>query len=708
MIKKDWAAIMGAWMDRWKYDTVARFFLFIGLLGFLYALTLNDVVPEKYEFELNQSSPSSIKSPRSFIDVEATEEARHKAGLAIEEQFTRNDQITQQQLKQIDAIFRSVESVVFDDQFSQEQKVGLLKSMIPYDLSEAAYYKWVRIQEDQLLDLKTTARRILQEIMSQGVKSDELVEARNQVNAMLVSSDLDKNERELILELTRASITQNLFVDKEKTDELRTLAQERVAPFYIDKDQVLVVEGEKITPEVMERLKAAGLLKNQISYLPHLGLFLLLSVLVILLHLYIRQSHLEIRYNNLQLLMLVIVYILNGISMKVLSIGQDLEYPMIGYVAPVAFGSLLLTILLDHRIGFFSSIVFSTLASLIFTTETGAIFDYRFGIVALLSCLVSVFAISHDRHRRSELLRVCLFISITVAVSVLSIQWMIDVSTWTSVFYALAVGMVNGLLTAILTMGLLPLFETAFGMISSMKLIELSSPNHPLLRKLLIETPGTYHHSVMVGNLSEAAAEAIGANGLLCRVGSFYHDLGKTIRPSFFIENQMGMTNPHDRLDPSLSASIIIAHPRDGSTLLKQHRIPKAIRDIAEQHHGTTLLKFFYHKAQSQAPEGVKVLEADYRYPGPKAQTKEAAIVGIADCVEAAIRSLSNPTPEQIESIVRSIVKNRLEDGQLNECDLTLRELEQVTLSIGETLMGIFHSRIEYPPETELKGVRHA
>jgi putative nucleotidyltransferase with HDIG domain len=268
--------------------------------------------------------------------------------------------------------------------------------------------------------------------------------------------------------------------------------------------------------------------------------------------------------------------------------------------------------------------------------------------------------------------------------------------------FAMSFAATSGILTAVLVIGILPFFEAVFGILSPLKLIELSNPNIPLMRKLLTETPGTYHHSIMVGNLSEAAAEAIGADGLLCRVGSYYHDIGKTRRPSYFIENQSNMENPHDTLDPSLSKSIIIAHTRDGVEMLKEHKIPKPICDIAQQHHGTTLLKYFYHKALQKLDETGsqnEVAEEEYRYPGPKAQSKEAAIVGIADCVEAAVRSLRNPTIEQIDTMVEKIIKQRLDDGQFNECDLTLKELNIINITLRETLLGIFHSRIEYPSD---------
>ena len=259
---------------------------------------------------------------------------------------------------------------------------------------------------------------------------------------------------------------------------------------------------------------------------------------------------------------------------------------------------------------------------------------------------------------------------------------------------------ISALSSSVLTIGILPFFEAGFGIISAIKLIELSNPNHPLLKRILTDAPGTYHHSVMVANLAETACEAIGANGLLARVGCYYHDIGKTKRPQFFIENQMNIDNPHDRLKPSVSRDIIVAHVSDGAKILKKHKLPKEIVDIAEQHHGTTLLKFFYYKAKEENEE---VKEKDYRYPGPKAQTKESAVIGIADSVEAAVRSMKHPTKEKIEALVKAIIHDRIKDNQFSECDITFQELEKVEKSLCQTLNGIFHSRIEYPDEKNEK-----
>lgn len=255
-------------------------------------------------------------------------------------------------------------------------------------------------------------------------------------------------------------------------------------------------------------------------------------------------------------------------------------------------------------------------------------------------------------------------------------------------------GIAAALLSAVLTIGLLPFFETPLGILTDMKLITLASPNQPLLKKLLTEAPGTYHHSIMVANLSETACDAIGANGLLARVGAYYHDIGKTIKPHYFIENQLSAKNPHDFLEPKQSAEIIINHPYDGADMLAAYRLPKEIIDIAKQHHGTTLLKYFFHKEKER---NQFVQEDDYRYPGPKPKSKEAAIISICDSVEAAVRSLKDPTEGKIEEIVSTIVNGRLTDGQLDESPLTIQELKKVHVTICATLKGIFHSRIRYP-----------
>ncbi|MDF2814508.1 MAG: rane-associated hydrolase-like protein, partial [Paenibacillus sp.] len=541
--------------------------------------------------------------------------------------------------------------------------------------------------------------------------SDELVNAqtaRTKVAELVNASSLTKNTtRELVTEIARFVLTPNSFLNQKVTDEEKAKARDNTKPVYIDKDDVLVQKGEYITEELYQRVKTAGLLKDKVSYRPQLGLAMTVALMVTALYMFIRHSELPIRQNNMQLIMLIAIYVLNVVGMKIVAMGQNLEYPYLGYIAPVAMGSILIVLLLDFPLAVISALLFSLLASVMFNINNEQLFDYRYGFVAIVVGLGAIFA-AQRANQRSSILKAGIMASLFGSIAVVSLMLLSNDYTRNEVLYSTGFAIAAGLLTAVLVIGLMPFFEGAFGILSPLKLIELSNPNHPLLRKLLTETPGTYHHSVMVGNLSEAAAESVGADGLLCRVGSFYHDIGKTRRPSYFIENQTNIENPHDRIDPTLSKSIIVAHARDGVEMLKELRIPKPIRDIAEQHHGTTLLKYFYHKALKQQEadpdeHDEPITEEDFRYPGPNAQSKEAAIVGIADGVEAAVRSLRNPTIEQIDSMVRKIIKERLDDGQFNECDITLKDLDTIAKTLNETLLGIFHSRIEYPNELPAK-----
>jgi hypothetical protein len=327
--------------------------------------------------------------------------------------------------------------------------------------------------------------------------------------------------------------------------------------------------------------------------------------------------------------------------------------------------------------------------------------NYSVGIYVLLSSLsVSIFL--REKNRRTMILQAGILVSV-LNVVVLAALLLLRNGNFSplEIGVQLLMAAVSGIISSVLAMGILPYLESGLGIVSSMKLMELSSPNHPLVRKILLEAPGTYHHSVMVANLSEAACEAVGANGVLARVGAYYHDVGKTVQPQFFIENQMGIENPHDRLDPVTSKDIIIAHVTDGVRMLEEHHIPQEIIDIAGQHHGTTLLKYFYYKAIKEDKE--KYTEEMFRYPGSKATSKESAIVGIADSVEAAVRSMNHPTPDQINNLVQSIIRDRLQDGQFSECDLTFKELQIVGKTLCETLNGIFHSRITYPEPPEEK-----
>ena len=714
----------------WKNSAYVRFFLFLLLTAFLYVLLSGSLLTETYDIEQGTISQSTIVAKERIENAAATERARQDAAARVE---TVRTTVPFQHMRLIESIYNKLEQINADDQFTIEIKAEIYRNFFPdeldwhtaqilkqlaesgndllleevrkqyelqrYRIPEEVYFKFPGLTLEDLQEMEPVTKTIVSRLMNEPVITANTV--RDRVAELVNTSDLTRTlARELVQEIARFVIMPTSFVDEEARVRAVEEAVAAVQPVYIEPNQPIVREGELITPEIYQLLEENGLLKEKANYGPQLGLLIFVALVVLVLYGFIRRSGHSIKQNNVQLIMLLLIFTLNVVAMAVVRFGQTERFEFIGYLAPVAMGSMLITILLDGRLAFAASILFSVIASVLFKSplET-ALFDFRYGFVTAVAGFVSIFAI-HKASQRSTILKSGLMVSAFAGLAVASIVLLTGDVEVREVLFSLSFAVGSGIIATVLVIGLLPFFEVTFGILSPLKLVELSNPNHPLLRKLLTETPGTYHHSVMVGNLSEAAAEAIGADGLLCRVGSYYHDIGKTRRPSYFIENQGNIENPHDFIEPSLSKSIIVAHAKDGAEMLREHKLPKQLCDIAEQHHGTTLLKYFYHKALKQAEEqqtGEEIREEDYRYPGPKAQTKEAAIVGIADSVEAAVRSLRNPTIEQIGSIVDKIIKDRLEDNQFNECDLTMKELDTIGRALKETLLGIFHSRIEYP-----------
>lgn len=713
----------------WKTSFGVRLLLFALLALIFYTALAGRLIPQTYNIQIGEPSEKTIFANRQIENAFETQKAKEEAARRVPTVHSilsmRNESLMEklfEKLRQINAdselttsdkvnVFRSEFPTIYGDHSNQlytsiragnPDNDGLLNEVKTalneqqYRIPEEVYFKFPRLTKEDLDAMEPVAKDIVSRLMTEQLTDAQT--ARTKVAELVNASPLTKTtSRELVQELVRFALTPNKFVNQKATEVARAEARDNTKPVYINKGDVLVQKNELVTEETYERLKAMDLLKEKVNYWPQLGLALLCALLALGLFMFVRQSDQPIRTNNVHLLMMVLIIVLNITGMKIVALGQNMDYATSGYLAPVAMGTMLIAILIGTRLALFASILFALLSSMFYNLNSEQLFDFRFGLVALVVCIASVFAIERA-NQRASILRAGGMVSLSGIIVLLAITMLAPAEFRTEMMLSFIFVAVSGLLTAVLVIGLMPFFEVTFGILSPLKLVELSNPNHPLLRKLLTETPGTYHHSVMVGNLSEAAAEAVGANGLLCRVGSYYHDIGKTKRPSYFIENQMSMENPHDTIDPDLSKSIIVAHARDGVEMLKEHNLPKPIRDIAEQHHGTTLLKFFYFKAQKLLPEGAEPIpEEEYRYPGPKAQSKEAAIIGIADSVEAAVRSLRNPSIEQIDMMVRKIIKDRLDDGQFNECDLTLRELETIAKTLNEALLGIFHSRIEYP-----------
>jgi putative nucleotidyltransferase with HDIG domain len=683
---------------QWKTNFSIQMLIYAIFGVAFYLLLLPHALPQFVDLKVGKVSRETIISPITKIDETATKLAQDRAVESVDPQYTKNEELTNSQIEKIDLVFADARRIIADKTLTEPEKIKSLKDAITKELPEEFYYKLVRTPENELTDLRLTTRDIVSDLLEEGIRTQELASKKDQVDRMLVISSLSSNSRYLAREMARYFLIANELYDQKKTDSLKEAAKDSVDSIPIKKGQVLVSSGEVVTDDQYRKLTEMGIIREQTNFLPYVGLLLFVALILTIFRFYVQRFHSFVHADNSQLLLLISILLLTLIGMKIVTLGQNLEWSTVGFLAPVALGTMLITLLLNSKLSISASLILCVASSMFFKGDNQFLFDFRFGLIALISGIISTFALD-DVKRRSAVLKAGVLTSSISMIAILALYTLTPTeSDITQLFQSLLFGFIGGIFSAVLTIGFLPYFETLFGILSPLRLLELSNPNHPLLQDLLYKAPGTYHHSIIVGNLAEAAAESIGADGFLARVGAYYHDVGKLKRPQFFIENQIHRDNPHDKISPNLSKTIILSHPRDGVEMLKVHRIPKAIQDIAAQHHGTTLLKFFYYRALEQS-NGTKVIEEDYRYPGPKAQFKEAAIVGIADCVEAAVRSISKPSPSRIENMIGKIIRDRLEDGQFHECDLTFKECNTIAKAMAATLQGIFHSRIEYPDD---------
>ncbi len=428
-----------------------------------------------------------------------------------------------------------------------------------------------------------------------------------------------------------------------------------------------------------------------------LGVFLLVAFLLAALYAYVRAMQpKEVRRPRSLVLIgivLLVVLLLNRYGLTVIT-SLHKTYPHLSLSAmraalPVPLGAVLLTVLFNPRLAFAGSLVLTIL--------TGVMLDapIQYFLFTFVGSLVGVSSLA-GRVGRTAFFRAGSVLGLANAYTLLAFALLDgDASTLLSDMVG---GLVNGSIVAVLATGLLPLLEHSFGRTTDFTLLDLSNLHEPMLRHLLLTAPGTYHHSVMVGTLAEAAADAIGANALLCRVGAYYHDIGKTRHPTYFIENHAEALSRHEKLAPSLSRAIVMSHVKEGIEMAWDYGLPEVLVDLIPQHHGTRLVHYFYHRAKQTAdPDLQAVQEEDYRYPGPKPQTREAAILMLADAVEAAARTLTDPAPARIQGAVQTLINGIFVDGQLDECDLTLRDLHIIANIFVRILTGIFHHRVDYP-----------
>lgn len=510
-----------------------------------------------------------------------------------------------------------------------------------------------------------------------------------------------RSDFNMLLDLIHQLLRPNLTFNQSETETRRKESAAGVSPVLsqVKRGEMIVREGERVSEEQSRVLRilqgdSADLLKTVRTAA---GLWLAILLLLYTMHKFARVNIRKYRPDSRDLLFLASVFVATFVLAKMgifISTAMQSAFPYIDsvcyyYALPFAAAAMLVRIVLNSEIAMVFSILFAILIGLLFGD------NIFISIYVLIGSLVAAHSVKYCMSR-SSLFRAGLILSVVNMATVASIYAVASQPYDTQFLYRLGFAFCGGFLSALLVNGTIPLAESVFKYTTDFKLMELANMNTPILRELMIQAPGTYHHSIMVGLLVENAAESIGANPLLARVAAYYHDIGKIKKPLYFAENLKKQGNKHDKLAPSMSALVLTSHVKDGVELARESKLGDVLIDIIRQHHGTSLIKFFYDKAQQQS-KGEAVNEQDYRYPGPKPQSREAALIMLADAVEAAGRTLSNPTSARIQGMVQKIINKIFIDGQLNECDLTLKDLHRIAKSFNRILVGIFHQRVEYP-----------
>jgi len=667
-----------------KSSTTIRIVLIVCLFIALFSLFVLNVTPQKYLLKVGDISNEDIYAPSDIVDKSATELRKKQAEESVQPVYKLDLTVQIEIEKKISDFFILLSSVRQNAELDKTQRLAALEQGSNISLGNSVYNTLLAASDNEINTLRDNITYINNQMLSGRITEQQLNTKRSEIREFFMNLPKKSKLNEIGADISVMLLKPNMYYDEQTTLERKQSEKDKVEDVVIRKGSIIVNKGNEVTSQQIELLDAYGLLYESDAGVDvefYIGYGIIISICLAIMGYYLRGLDRKLWDSNSTIFLISLITVTTLIMTMVAG-------SISAYLIIIPAGAMLVSILISPKIAIMANIIMSILAGFLGS------YDMQIVAIMLLSGILASGMVARTHHR-STLILAGLAVSLVNILIIFSVG-ILNREELTGLFYNGMYGAIGGILSAIFTIGTLPFFETAFDIITPVKLLELSNPNQPILRRLLIEAPGTYYHSILVGNLAEAAAEDIGANPLLCRVGAYYHDIGKLKRPYFFKENQITKDNPHDKITPNLSALVITSHVKDGIEMAKKYKLPSAVVRIIEEHHGNTLVAYFYYKAvKAEGNEAVD--EAKFRYPFRKPQTKEAAIVMAADSVEAYIRSLTEPTKEQVEQGVRKIIKDKLNDAQLDECDLTLRDLDMIGRAFVKVLAGIFHDRIEYP-----------
>ena len=706
------------------YLPLLLFLTFIALLVIGYG----SVKPTTYTVELNQVAKETIRAPRTLEDKAQTEKNQQIAMDAVSDVLVFDQERMTKQLTNIQQFFQAIKSVASkasaeiiktDQSNSSEEsvtRVATTQERVQYfkkslekenqSIREFAIFipdkyisQLLQANNEQLASYEKTLKSVVETQMKNAISESNVTKAQEEAKKTLFYSDYSDTERDLLGQLVTVSVVVNNVVDKEATQKAKEAAKAAVTPVKILQGQVLIQEGHVISNQEIRLIELFGLSNGQRNYHELFSYLIFLTGIIIFLAVYFYNPTQTDKQNPSDtataLTVFSLVFVAGVFVLKILALVQHRGVEHIGLVFPIAgFIYLLYRLTKSLRLTIFSIVLMPIFSWYFFSQSTNSL---HLILTTVFLSMIAWIGILNEKIWSTQawikrFIKYLLYPVLLGVPFVLYSNYEFQTQQTMLVFLFL---LLSGFLSFILPVILMPYLSYVFEDSSVLLWAELSNPNQPLLKDLITKAPGTYHHSLMVANISANCVEAIGGDSQLARVACYYHDIGKLEHPFFFIENLPGhMESPHNMISAEESAQIIFNHVTKGVEILTQHQLPQAVIDICAQHHGTTLMKYFYAEALKN---NLDVKEEDFRYPGPKPQTKEAAIINIVDSAEAATRAMKEPTLEKVEALVHSIIMNRLEDEQFVECDITMKEIAIVEKMIVTSLNGTFHSRIEYP-----------
>lgn len=649
----------------------------VALLGIflIYIALVLTALPPNYDYNQGDEATENIYAPNSITDIKTTERLRDQAAASVAQVYSKMDNVKDTVLANTTAFFASVANGEELDPTILQQAVAKFGA-----LKESSLQRLLELDLNQRAGLQSLVTTTLETLYSGEISIQNLQEKRLEVETLL--EEAPARLREVAVDLVQSQIQPNMILDVEKTQEAVSEARQKIQTVTYEEGDLIVERGEVLTAEKIELLVENNMMRG--SYLddPYLllGVFILLTSVFSVYYSYLKKFYRDLILKDRSRTAILVILFTFTVLLTVLIA------PITPYAVPVSMMTMTIALLTDRRLAITSTVFFVIVA--VFGAELNTIQV----VVYLINGYIGAIGMARIT-KRGDIMRTGVYISLINLVLIGAYNLMTHQFALGSIL-DMAIGFTNGIASAILTLGTLVLWEYAFHITTPILLMELANPNNPLLKKLMTNAPGTYHHSIIVGNLAESAAEKIGANALLVRVGAYYHDIGKSLSPVYFTENQMGDVNPHDYISPEKSVQIIKNHVTKGMEMARENRIPQEVRNFILTHHGDSTIDFFLHKAMenNENPEVEK-----FRYEASRPVTKEEGILALADSVEAAVRSIKGINEERILERVQVIFKKKLEDGMLDQCDLSLREINTIQDVFVKILNSVYHQRVEYP-----------